>query len=376
MRSFFLFITLMLIPAILLPGLANAQTYKLYVAAESEDMVYLISFDAETETGSVEKEIPVGAYPTETEGPHGMNISPDGRYWYMSMGHGMPYGHLYKYETGTDRLVTREELGMFPATLDISERTGLIYVVNFNLHGDHEPSTVSVVDGESMTEIEQIETGIMPHGARLNSAGSLLYHTSMMTDELVEIDALDLQVSRKLNLIEGKSTQQHHHGDMHHGDSEMEMTNPVAKPTWASPHPDKPEIYVAGNGDDKIYVIDSENWEVKAIWDTPAAGPYNLEPSHDGKLLVVTYKSDGATGIWDIEKEESLAVIPNSRPVSHGVVISPDNRYAFISVEGIGGEPGSVDIINLESMGLVDVVEIGKQASGITFWKTEPKRES
>jgi hypothetical protein len=45
-------------------------------------------------------------------------------------------------------------------------------------------------------------------------------------------------------------------------------------------------------------------------------------------------------------------------------------------VEGIGGEPGSVDIINLESMGLVDVVEIGKQASGITFWKTEPKRES
>ncbi|NBB76057.1 MAG: YncE family protein [Bacteroidetes bacterium] len=374
MRSHFVLVILMLFAALLLPGNANAQTYKLYVAAESEDMVYLISFDADTETGSVQKEIPVGAYPTETEGPHGMNVSPDGRYWYLSMGHGMPYGHLYKYETGTDRLVTREELGMFPATLDISKRTGLIYVVNFNLHGDHEPSTVSVVDGESMTEIEQIETGIMPHGARLNSEGILLYHASMMTDELVEIDAMDLQVSRTLKLTEGESSSHHQHNGMHHEGSEMEMANPVAKPTWASPHPVKPEIYVAGNGDNKIYVIDSEIWEVKAVWDTPAAGPYNLEPTHDGELLVVTYKSDGSTGIWNIEKEQSLAVIPNSRPVSHGVVISPDNRYAFISVEGVGGEPGSVDIINLENRQLVDVVEIGKQASGITFWKTEPKR--
>ena len=30
----------------------------------------------------------------------------------------------------------------------------------------------------------------------------------------------------------------------------------------------------------------------------------------------------------------------------HGVAISPDGRYAFVTAEGIGTEPGSLDIID------------------------------
>lgn len=58
-----------------------------------------------------------------------------------------------------------------------------------------------------------------------------------------------------------------------------------------------------------------------------------------------------------------------TRRVTHGVTISQDNRYAFLSVEGIGGEPGSVDIIDLKTNKRVAVVETGKQAGGIIFWK-------
>lgn len=346
-----------------------AQTYKLYVAAESEDEVYRISFDAASEKGTVEKAITVGEFPTEIEGPHGIGVDPSGDYWFVTLGHGIPYGHLYKYETGTDRLVTRTELGMFPATLDISEQTGWVYAVNFNLHGDHEVSTLSVVDGETMQEIERIETGIMPHGSRLSRDGSRQYHTSMMTDELFEIDAFNLEVSRVLKLSDRRdSLKDHRAGDRHPGREHM-SENPAVKPTWASPSPVKPEVYVAGNGNDKIYVVDLESWVVKTAWDTPGKAPYNLEPTHDGKQLVVSYKGEGAVGVWDIEKGTQLAKIPNSRKVTHGVVISPDNRYAFISVEGIGGEPGSVDVINLNSLERVDVIEIGKQAGGIAFWK-------
>ena len=52
----------------------------------------------------------------------------------------------------------------------------------------------------------------------------------------------------------------------------------------------------------------------------------------------------------------------NSRKVSHGIAISWDSKYAFISVDGIGIEPGSVDIIDLEKLERVAVVEVGKQA--------------
>ena len=37
------------------------------------------------------------------------------------------------------------------------------------------------------------------------------------------------------------------------------------------------------------------------------------------------------TAIWDLASGQDLAVIKNTRKVSHGVVISPDSRYVFVS---------------------------------------------
>ena len=360
----------------------QAQQYKFYVAAESEDKVFRISFDSETETSTIENTILVGEFPTETEGPHGIGVDPSGDYWFVSLGHGIPYGHLYKYEIGTDRKIARTELGMFPATLDISKATGWVYVVNFNLHGPHEPSSVSVIDGATMDEIERIETGVMPHGSRMNADGTLQYHVSMMTDEVYELDAISMSVNRVLKLSDSESGMGEDLG-MHHSDSDSEpaadmgmdsdhgLHQPAVKPTWASPNPERSHVYVAGNGNDKIYVIDTETWTLSNVWDSPGRAPYNLEPTHRGDRLVVTYKGDGAVGIWDIESGEQLKKIQNSRKVTHGVVISPDDRYAFVTSEGIGGEAGTIDIVDLESLEIVDTVEVGKQAAGIAFWKIE-----
>lgn len=358
----------------------HAQQYKFYVAAESEDKVFRVSFDAETETSIIENTILVGEYPTENEGPHGIGIDPSGDYWFLSLGHGMPFGHLYKYEIGTDRKIDRVELGMFPATLDISPATGWVYIVNFNLHGPHEPSSVSVVDGATMDEIERIETGIMPHGSRLSSDGTKQYHVSMMTDELYELDAINMEVSRVLNLSGSNSGADMGHR-MHQTDSESgrDMTNhdnqgphqPAVKPTWASPNSEKPLVYVAGNGNDKVYVINTDSWTVTESWDSPGKAPYNLEPTYAGDRLVVTYKGEGAVGIWDTETGEQFKKIETSRKVTHGVVISPDDKFAFVSSEGIGGESGTVDILDLQTLEIVDIVEVGKQAAGIAFWKIE-----
>ncbi|WP_340105564.1 YncE family protein [Rhodohalobacter sp. 8-1] len=358
----------------------QAQQYKFYVAAESEDKVYRVSFDAETESSTIENTILVGEYPTENEGPHGIGVDPSGDYWFVSMGHGVPFGHLYKYEIGTDRKIGRVELGMFPATLDISPATGWVYIANFNLHGPHEPSSVSIVDGTTMDEIERIETGVMPHGSRLNTDGTLQYHVSMMTDELYELDAIEMGVSRVLKLTDSDSGTAMDHG-MHQtgdgtekgmGDHDNQNSHqPKVKPTWASPNPEKPHVYVAGNGNDKIYVVNIDSWTVSDVWDSPGKAPYNLEPTHAGDRLVVTYKGEGAVGIWDTNTGEQLKKIATSRKVTHGVIISPDDKYAFVSSEGIGGESGTVDIVDLQALEIVDVIEVGKQAAGITFWKID-----
>lgn len=351
----------------------SAQEYYVYATAESEDEVALIKFDGEKAV--VEKTIAVGIWPAEIEGPHGINVSPDGKYWFLSLAHGNPYGTLYKYSTETNEVVGKVELGLFPASLQISEATGLLYCVNFDLHGDMVPSTVSVVDPEEMIEIQRIETGVMPHGSRISPDGLYHYSVGMMSGELFEINTTRLKVSRVLQLDQAKEKEQEmggmDHGSMDH--SKMghdKMFHSEVKPTWAIPHPLENKVYVAGNGTDEILEVDLDKWEVSNRFKTGKA-PYNVDVSPDGKYLVGTYKGSGETGIWDLKKGNEIARVKNTRKVTHGVTISTDSKYAFVTAEGIGGEPGVVDVIDLKKAEKTASVDIGKQAGGIIFWKQE-----
>ena len=369
-----------------------ANDYYIYVCAESEDEVALIKFDGKKAV--VEKTIPVGVWPLEIEGPHGITVSPDGEHWYLSMAHGMPYGHLYKYETGTDKFVERVELGMFPATMEISKATGLLYVVNFNLHGGHSnASTVSIVDPDEMVEVERVETGIMPHGSRILNNGLKHYSVAMMSGMLYEIDAMSMEVTRtlrtsppaapmKMSSKKGK----HSSHSMHSMNNSKKMSNkdkkgmaamghmaaghsmPHEKPTWVYPHPNDDLLYVVNNGTDNVVEVDVKKWKVNRTFKTDK-GPYNCEVSKDGRYMVVTYKSAAKTGVWDLKKGKEVARFNNTRKVTHGVSISPDSRYAFVTVEGVGKEPGAVEIFDLKKLKPVAVAETGKQAGGIAFWK-------
>ena len=345
-----------------------SQNYYVYVAAESDDVVSLIKFDGEI-SEEIDR-IDVGIMPTEIEGPHGITIDPNGKYWYLSLAHGNPFGSLVKYSTETNKPISSTKLGLFPASMQISPITGLLYCVNFNLHGDMKPSTVSVVDPESMTEITQVKTGSMPHGSRISNDGLFQYSVAMMSGELFEIDAISLKVSRVLDLESKMDNGNHMMNHSMNKKENMTMKHSKTQPTWVIPHPIKNLLYIAGNGSDEIFVVDLESFSVEDKLST-GKGPYNLAISPDGKTLLATLKSEGAVSIWSLKNNKLLKKIKNTTNIPHGVVISPDNKYAFVSVEGVGGEPGKVDVINLETLSLQGSINVGKQAGGIAFWKIE-----
>lgn len=353
----------------------DAATYWVYAAAESADEVYVVRFDGRR--AEVTDRIEVGYQATEIEGPHGMTVSPDGQAWFLSMAHGNPYGRLYKYETGTNHLLGWCELGIFPATMEMSPATGLLYVVNFDLHGDMTPSTVSVVDPDEIVEVAQTTTGAMPHGSRVSPDGRYHYSCAMMSDELYELDAATFEVRRVLRLEpEGAVGGAHGHtGDVVAAE-EGEATNPAAqphgltKPTWVHPDPTRKVAYVCLNAVDQVAVVDLETWQVVRRFPT-GVGPYNTVVTPDGKRLIVTYKGTGAVGIWDLEANRERARIPTSRRVTHGVVVSPDSRYAFVTNEGKGGEKGTLDVFDLRQDRKVATVELGLQMGGVAFWKIE-----
>jgi DNA-binding beta-propeller fold protein YncE len=362
---------------------APESTYHVYVGAESADQLHRIVFDADG--ARVERTIAVGEMAVETEGPHGLAMSPDGRHLYMTTGHGVPDGKLWKYETGADSLVAAPILlGWFPATLDVTPDGLYAFVVNFNLHGAMVPSTVSVVYTPDMVEVEQIETCTMPHGLRIAPDGVHAYSNCMMDDQLVEIDTRNFEVSRRFSVAtgaEGPIDVRHADGGMGgmadgemdhgamHGEAGHAM-DPSCSPTWAEPSVDGTHVYVACNKSDEILEVGLDDWSLVRRFEA-GRGPYNLEVTPDGRLLIATLKQGAGVQFFDLTTGESRAIVETSTTVTHGVVVSPDSRYAFVSIEGVGAEPGKVDIFDLDTFERVAEVEVGQQAGGIAFWKVE-----
>jgi DNA-binding beta-propeller fold protein YncE len=139
-------------------------------------------------------------------------------------------------------------------------------------------------------------------------------------------------------------------------------------PTWAQPSADGRTIFVACNRSDEIVEVWVEDWTLKRRF--PAGeGVYNLAVTRDGSLLVGTNKRGGSVSIFDAVSGEELARIPTARSFVHGVVISPDDRYAFVSVEGVGSEPGTVEVIDLAERRMAARVDVPQMAGGITFWR-------
>jgi DNA-binding beta-propeller fold protein YncE len=370
MKPLFTFVTLVLNAA----GAAAQQAdYLVFVAAEAADRISLVRFGAAG--ARVQHDIPIGIMPTDPDGPHGLAVSPDGRFLFVTTAHGNPYGYLWKLDAHTGRVVRRTELGNFPATLQLTPDGVFAFVVNFNLHGDMVPSSVSVVAADSLLELTRIPTCVMPHGSRINPQGTRQYSACMMDDLAVEVDTRTFTVARSFRVAKGaeqsfmglpRAAASH----ATHPTPDTRHPTPSCSPTWVQPSAEGARIYVACNKSNDIVEIDAQSWAVLRRF--PAGeGVYNLAVTRDGKLLLATNKRGQSVSLFDLATGRETVRIATLRKVVHGVVVSPDDRYAFVSVEGIGAEPGTVEVLDLRAGTRVAAVDVGQMAGGIDFWKME-----
>jgi DNA-binding beta-propeller fold protein YncE len=370
------------------------RDYFVFVASEGNDQISLVQFGPQG--ARVVRQRRVGINPTELVGPHGLYVSPDGKWYYVSTAHGTPNGALWKFSTANDEQAGRVELGRFPATVQVSPDGHYAWVVNFNMYGDMVPSSVSVVYTDQMLEVRRIPTCVMPHGSRLSPDGSRQYSACMMDDELVEIDAGKLAVSRRFMLrrgdergIDGAPSASSAAVGVSAGaaapaaagpaapavraahDGHGTTMTPTCSPTWAQPSVDGRTVWVACSKANDLVEIDLASWAMRRR--IPAGdGIYNLAASPDGRLLVGTNKRGKSVSVIEAASGRELARIPTTRRVPSGLVISPDSRYAFVTQEGVGSEPGAVDVVDLRALRRVASVDLGQQAGGIDFWKSEP----
>lgn len=352
-----LIVALALLTGVALPP---SPGYRVLVASESGDIVTALAWDGTALT--VTKVVSVGVMPADIDGPHNVTAAPDGSAWYVSIAHGTPYGSLWKMSAANDSLLGRAQVEMFPTTIALTPDGALAFVANSDFHGDHpRVNVVTIVQTATMTPVTNLRACDMPHGVKSNHAGTLVYVSCMNSDEILEIDRQSLRIRRRHKTGAGMPT-----AGMPMHPTASGPAQHDCMPTFVSVSPDDRRLYVACNHGNSLQVLDAGSLEL--VQEIPVgAGAYNVEPSADGRWVIVTNKKAQSVSLVDAQTLTEVAKVPTSKSLPHGVAYSPDGRWAFISQESVGVDPGAVDVIDLTTRARVASIAVPRQPTGVTI---------
>jgi DNA-binding beta-propeller fold protein YncE len=327
--------------------------YILFVGLESEDAVAIVDPGA----GRVLRKIPVGVSTEDIEGVHALTLSPDGRYYYLSIAHGWPYGSVWKMTTDSDSLVARTNVGLFPATTAITPDGMWLFVANYNLHGDPQTDTVSVVHTPTMTEVKQIPVCTKPHGLVSSHDGTAVYVSCTRDNVLKKISVASLSVVDSTNTL----TEQ---------DRSEEK---VCYPAGLALSKDDAKLYVACHRHGEVRVMASENLGAFTNTIPVGDGPYLIKVDPAGERLYVPNRNDQSYTVIDLASETPVATKPSSATHPHTFAFGPDGTV-FLSMESHAVVPGAIDVVDPQTLETIRSIPVGLQATGAGAVALPPSR--
>jgi YVTN family beta-propeller protein len=352
---------------------AQAPSYRVVVVSESGDRATWLK-----PAGAAlvpDRSVPIGVMPSDIDGPHNVTVAPDGQSYYITVAHGTPFGSLWKLSTSSDSILGKVQVEMFPTTVSLTPDGQLAFIANSDFHGDHpRTNVVSVVHTPTMKKITDVPACDMPHGVKVNHAGTRAYISCMHSDEILELEVATLTLTRRAPT--GQAHAMAPPPDTSHGSptgSTSSHEGTACAPTFVSVSADDRRLFVACNTANTLQVWDAAAF--RRIKEIPMGkGAYNVEPSPDGKMILVSNKKDQSVSLVDAGSLSEVARVPTSKRIVHGITYSPDSRYAYVSCESIGLDPGAVDVIDLRSRTRVGTIAVSGQPTGITTLSSLPPR--
>src|SRR5262245_31609154 len=95
MRALFFTLLLVLFPVSLRAQGKPDKEYLFYVLSEAADKIALVRFGPQGI--SIDHQLDTGDMPVDIDGPHGIVVSPDRQFYFVSIAHGRPFGTVWEY---------------------------------------------------------------------------------------------------------------------------------------------------------------------------------------------------------------------------------------------------------------------------------------
>ena len=328
----------------LFSGMAIAGP-KAYVGNFKDNTVSVV----DTTAGAVVATIPIAA------GPHGMTITPDGRWLYVSSDGASTVSVI---DTSTDRVMKTIEVGKSPHGVTLVPGKDLLLVA---VNGEDK---IAFVDTAKQAIIATVSVG-KPHTIGVSPDGKVAYISSQVPGHF-EVAVIDLAARKVVRDIALDKTPR----DLEYssdgkavyftkaGTNVIEVLDPASDrivaeiPTGVSPHyVNHPSNAMYGmaivQGPGELFLFDLKtNSPVRSV--KVGDQPHWLAVSGDGKTAYVTNEGSNTLSVVDIASGKTMTITVGNQP--RKVVVQPFAAGQKVSIENFTFIPQVITIVPGESV--------------------------
>jgi YVTN family beta-propeller protein len=338
-------VTLLLALPLITAPLA-AQT-RLYVANQDDATVSVIDIA----TQKLVETIDLRRYGFgDNAKPHHVQVEPDGSAWYVTL---IGAGKVVKLDRN-NRVLGSVDLEV-PGLMTLHPRQDLMFVGR-SMSAVNPPPRMAIVRRSDMQLLDEIDLLFpRPHGIVAHPKGDRVYVASLGTNQLATVGVKDGEVQL------------------------VDVPGPAHGFVQAAVSPNGRWLAVTAELTDQLMIFDLSNPGAPKLARTIAVpdGPFEPLFTGDGRWIFVSSLAANRVAAVDTRRWQVASVLQHpafAQP--HGVALSPDGRYVFVSNrhqkggahEHEGGKPtgsGAVVTICAANRTPRGAVEVGHYAAGM-----------
>jgi YVTN family beta-propeller protein len=288
---------------------AAATAPKAYIGLFKDNAVAVL----DTGTNKVMKTIPI---PT---GPHGLVVTPDGRWVYASSDGDSVVSVI---DTGTDNVTDTIQVGSMPHGLAMTPDGGRVLVAGFGT------DSVRAIDTATHAVVWQVPVP-QPHNIAISSDGQTAYVAAQKDGE---------QQLTILDVPSGAET----------GSVPLDHT-----PRALNFSPDGTDLAYTLAGVDALQILDLASGQLDTQVPT-GASPHHPLFTPDGALGLVVSQGPGTLDFFDPSSYSPLGTVKVG-DMPHWIAVTADSRQAYVTNEN----SNNVSLVNLSDRSVTATIPVG-----------------
>lgn len=337
---------------------------RVFVTNQSEDLVAVIDIA----TQQVVRYAHAGVTNTllaPPKVPHNVTMDRQGRFFYTTL---VAANELWQFDPQTLLPVKTVNVGSSPAHVVVNATGDTAYVTNWDVT-TRTARSVTVVNTASMKVTDTIydQRMIAPHGERLSSDGHYLYTANEYGDNVSKIDVWSKKVVAVIPLAADVPL------------FPADNYEPVYKPFQVAVTDSF--VYVTCYASNDVRVIQRSLDSVVTVIPV-GKGPIQLRTTPDGSKILVANRDDSSVTVINTISNAVAMTIHNIGVQPHGVDITADGRYAYVSCESQTGSfrhhplvgsrsPGTTAVIDMRTLNqtqpTITTIEMGSFPAGVAI---------